>query len=183
MKSRIPRYLWIVGALAVALALAAVATTGDVWGRTDQRSGGGPPAAQSRSGDQQRQGARRIESVLPPEGWEWWRDPEFKKEISLTDAQSTRIDQIFRERRHAYMPYRAEFEKQYAETNRQATERVVSVEEFALQVSRMQALWTKVQESRFVMLYQMSKELTPEQYKKFQEYRDRRSQRGRGGQR
>ena len=184
MKSRIPRYLWIVGALAVALALAAVATTGDVWGRTDQRSGGGPPAAQSRSGDQQRQGGRGLSSVLPPERWEWWKDPEFKKDVRLTDAQSARIDQIFRERQRAYVLYNAEFDKVSDDTNRMAAERTASIEEFALQASRMEALRAKLLESRWIMLYRISKELTPEQYKKLDEFRSRRAQqRGRGGQR
>jgi Spy/CpxP family protein refolding chaperone len=67
--------------------------------------------------------------------------------------------------------------------NRMAAERTASVEEFALQVSRTQALRTKLQESRYVMLYRISKELTPEQLTRLQELeRERRSQgRGRGG--
>jgi hypothetical protein len=183
VKFRIPRYLWIVGALALSLAGLA-AMSGDVWGRTDQRSGGGaPPAAQNRSGDQ-RQGGRGLSSVLPPERWEWWKDPEFKKEVRLTDAQSARIDQIFRERQRAYMLYDAEFDKVSAETNRMAAERTASIEEFAVQASRMEALRAKLLESRWIMLYRISKELTPEQYKKLDEYRTRRAQsRGRGGQR
>ena len=182
MKSRIPRYLWIVGALALSLAGLA-AMSGDVWGRT-QRSGGGPPAAQNRPSDQQRQGGGRgPASVLPPRG-EWWKDPEVRKAIGLTDAQSARIDAIYQARTREYLPYDAQYAKEEAEANRLAAERSASVEEFALQVSRMESLLLKLRESRWVMLYRMSKELTPEQYKKFQEYRDHRAQqRGRGGQR
>ena len=62
-----------------------------------------------------------------------------------------------------------------------AAERTVTVEQFALQVSRIESLRTKLLESRAVMLYRMSKELTPEQYKKMQDYRERRQSRGRGG--
>ena len=184
VKFRIPRYIWIVGALA--LALAGLAASGDVWGRTDQRPPGPPPQSkpgEQRQGDQQqRQGPRDPRATLPPVGWEWWKDPDFKKEIRLTDAQSAKIDAIYRARSREYLPFDAELDKQVAEANRLAAERTVSVEEFALQVSRMEALWTKLSESRWVMLYRMSKELTPEQYKKMQEYRERRTQsRGRGG--
>jgi Spy/CpxP family protein refolding chaperone len=182
VKLRVPRYIWIVGALA--LALAGLAAGGDVWGRTDQRSGGTPPnrPADQRQGDQQRPGGRGPSSILPPDRWEWWKDPDFKREIQLTDAQSASIDAIYRARARDYLPFNTEFEKQVVETNRLAGERTVSVEEFAVQVARMEALRTKLAESRYVMLYRMARELTPEQYKKLQEYRDRRtSSRGRGG--
>jgi Spy/CpxP family protein refolding chaperone len=180
VKLRIPRYIWIVGTLAVALT--ALVASGVVWG-SDQRSGNPPQTRQAdqRQGEQPRQGPRDPRALLPPGGWEWWKDPDFKKEIRLTDAQSAKIDAIYRTRAREYLPFDAEMDKQLAETNRLAAERTASVEEFALQVSRMETLRTKLSESRWVMLYRMSKELTPEQYKKMQEYRERRIQsRGRG---
>jgi Spy/CpxP family protein refolding chaperone len=182
VKLRIPRYVWIVGALA--LGLTALAAGGDVWGRTPQRSS---PPAQGRSADQRpdQRSAPPGGLALPPSGdrGEWWKDPEVKKRVRLTDAQSAKIDQIWRTREREYGPYNTEFDKQWAEMNRMAAERTASVEEFALQVSRTQALRTKLQESRYVMLYRISKELTPEQLTRLQELeRERRSQgRGRGG--
>ena len=170
VKFRIPRYVWIVG-LALSLGLAAFAASRDVWGRTDQR--GTPPQQQGQgkpSGDP-RQGVR-----FPAPPGEWWKDDEIRKEIRLTPAQSAKIEQIFRAREREYSPYAAEFDKQRDETNRMARERKVSVEEFALQMSRWEAIRAKLNESRYVMLYRMSKELTPEQNAKLDEIRERRSQ-------
>ena len=180
MKFRIPRYIWIVAVLA--LGLTAFVAGREVWGRTDQRSGAAAPTrpADQRQGEQQRQGPRSLTS-LPPGGWEWWKDPEFKKELQLTDAQSAKINAIYQARQREYLPYDAEFEKQLIEGNRMAAERTATVDQFAVQVSRIESLRIKLLESRAVMLYRMSKELTPEQYKKMQDYRERRQSRGRGG--
>jgi Spy/CpxP family protein refolding chaperone len=182
VKFRVPRYIWIVGALA--LALTGLAASGDVWGRTDQRSGATPPnrPADQRQGDQRQGSGRGLSFGLPSERSEWWKDQEFRKEIRLSDAQSAKIDSIYRARQQEYLPYDVEFEKQLAAANRMAAERTASVEEFALLISRIEALRSRLLESRYVMFYRMSKELTPEQYKKLQEYRERRMQsRGRGG--
>jgi hypothetical protein len=59
-----------------------------------------------------------------------------------------------------------------------AGERRVSPEEFAIQAARYQSLDAKLDESRKIMLYRMSRELSDEQYKKLQEVRDRRSRGG-----
>jgi Spy/CpxP family protein refolding chaperone len=184
VKFRISRYIWIVGTLA--LTVGAFAAAGDVWGRTDDQRSSIPPQGRSSADGQRpspRPGSPGGLPGLPPSGSEWWKDPEVKKRIRLTETQSAKIDQIWRVREREYGPYSAEFDRQWQEMERMAAERTASVEEFALQVSRTQALRTKLQESRYVMLYRISKELTPDQLTKLQELeRERRSQgRGRGG--
>ncbi len=155
------------------------------------RAGGGPAAADgaaavgqipqtggtSPTGQRGGQTRGREPEPLPPSRWPWWRDEALQKEVGLTSRQVDRIDAIYQQRSTDLAPYLEEWRKQEAELNRMAGERVVSVEVFAVQAARVDGLWSKLNESRLVMLYRMSRELTDAQYKKLQEYRDR----GRGG--
>lgn len=133
----------------------------------------------SQTGQRGGQPRSREPEPLPPSRWPWWRDEALQKEVGLTSRQVERIDAIYQQRSTELAPYLEEWRKQEAELNRMARERVVSVEVFAVQAARVDALWSKLNESRIVMLYRMSRELTDAQYKRLQEYRDR----GRGGSR
>jgi hypothetical protein len=52
--------------------------------------------------------------------------------------------------------------------------RVVDVDTYSVQVMRVESARSKLSESRTVMLYRLARELTPEQYRKLLEIRDRR---------
>ena len=52
---------------------------------------------------------------------------------------------------------------------------------YAVQVAHLESLTSKLRESRTTMLYHIYRLLTPEQYKKLADVRDRHFQRGRGG--
>lgn len=115
-----------------------------------------------------------VEEFLPPR-WAWWKDAEVQKAVGLSAAQVERLDAIVREREHEMAAFIKEHGKKSADLRRIAAERTVSTEEFAIHVASFQALTAKLNESRTVMLYRMSRELSDEQYKKLQEYRDRRT--------
>jgi len=85
---------------------------------------------------------------------------------------------MVKEREAALAPFITEWRKQQTELNRMARERKVSIDEFAVQAARVDSLFAKLNESRTVMLYRMSRELSDEQYAKLQEVRDRRSRGG-----
>jgi hypothetical protein len=76
------------------------------------------------------------------------------------------------------MAFVREWQRQREEFNRMARARQATVEEFAIQAARFEALNAKLSETRNVMLYRMSLELTAEQYQKLQEFRDRRGRSG-----
>ena len=61
-----------------------------------------------------------------------------------------------------------------------AKERTVDVATYSIQVNRVEALRTELFKTRSVMLYEFYRMLSPEQYVKFQEIRERRRS-GRGG--
>jgi Spy/CpxP family protein refolding chaperone len=142
---------------------------------TDGQRGGATP------GTSQRGGPSRPDP-LPPTRWEWWKDATVQKEVGLTPEQVQRLDAMVKDRERELAPFIREFIRQREELNRLAAERAVGIEAFAIQVARVDSLYAKLSESRTVMLYRMSRELSDEQYKKLQEVRDRRMRSGgRGG--
>ena len=74
-----------------------------------------------------------------------------------------------------------EYEKQRDLLDRMTRERTVDADTYRLQVSKFGMLRSMLYETRTVMLYQLTLELSPQQYQKFQEILERRF-RNRGGQ-
>jgi len=113
--------------------------------------------------------------------WEWWKDADVKKELGLTEDKARDIDRIHQDRVRLMKPFQDEYEKQREELNRLAAERTVDEATFAFQVTRVEALFSKLRESRTIMLYRISRKLSLEQNTKLREIRDRRGRSGRGG--
>jgi Spy/CpxP family protein refolding chaperone len=105
--------------------------------------------------------------------YKFWRDPAAIKEIGLAADQGARIDRIYEGRARQIAPFADELVKQRAELDRLIRERTVDPSAVELQASKVTALFAKMQESRFVMLYRMYLVLTPDQYKKLQALFDR----------
>jgi Spy/CpxP family protein refolding chaperone len=91
------------------------------------------------------------------------------------------IDSFYQRRQREVAPFVAEFLKQSEVLNQMTNERKVDESTYAVQVSHVEALRSRLRESRIVMLYHIYMKLTPEQYKKLADVRDRHYQRGRGG--
>jgi hypothetical protein len=182
------RKIGLASALAAAVLLAAATGGMGLWARDgkvggdatgpalriEQRGGAGMPG--QRSGQQSRQ--QQVEDLLPPLRFRWWKDAEVQKTVGLTPDQVQRLEALFNDRNEELAPFIREFILQRDELLRMAGERRVSPEEFAIQAARYQSLDAKLDESRKIMLYRMSRELSDEQYKKLQEVRDRRSRGG-----
>ncbi len=138
-----------------------------------------PPAATGQAG--QPQGPRTpptAEQYLA--GWTWWKDEAVKKEMKLTDKQVQSINRIFEQRVRDITPYNDELQKQLAELDRMSKDRKVDVTAYAVQVSRTEYLRSKLSETRLVMLYAISKQLSDEQVQQLRDIRDR-HRNGRGG--
>lgn len=130
--------------------------------------GGGPP----RSGPP---------PARPGSGWgEWWKDELIIKELQLSPQKVRRIDAIFQDRNKRMSGVVDELPIEQAKLEQLARERTVDEATYALQVARVTFLRSQRDQSRQVMLYRLSLELTPEQHKKLLEIRDR-GGRGRGG--
>jgi len=116
-----------------------------------------------------------------PGSWEWWKDEAIKKELRLTDKQVRDISRIYDSRVRDMKPVNDALQKERAEQEKMASERLVDVAVFAIQVNRVEALRTELFKSRNVMLYAISRQLTAEQHTKLVEIRSRRFAAGRRG--
>ena len=104
-----------------------------------------------------------------------------QKALGLTEAKVKNISKIFDDRLRRSQPIWEQFEKEREDLNKLTAEQKITVEMYAIEVRKVEALRTMLSESRLVMLYRIYRELTPEQYQKLQEIRDKRfSGRGRG---
>jgi Spy/CpxP family protein refolding chaperone len=113
--------------------------------------------------------------------WEWWKDDAVKRELGLTDKVSADIDSFYQRRLREVTPFVDEWRKQSDQLNQMTQERKVDESTFAVQVARVEALSSRLRESRAVMLYHIYLKLTPEQFSKLPDIRMRHFQRGRGG--
>jgi Spy/CpxP family protein refolding chaperone len=115
--------------------------------------------------------------------WEWWKDPEVKKAIQLSDAKTQKIDNVYTRFEVDIKPVVDKIVVEQDKLNQMTKERVADEAAYALQVSQVESLWARWRESRTVMLYRMYLQLQPDQYKKLLEILDRRFSgdgRGRG---
>jgi Spy/CpxP family protein refolding chaperone len=113
---------------------------------------------------------------------QWWTDPAVQKEIGLSPEKSKRIDEIYKRRANELAPIAEEWSRQLAELDKMTRARTVDETTYGLQVMRVEALRSRLSESRTMLLYRMYRELQPEQHRKLQEIIDRRAEMfGRGG--
>lgn len=98
----------------------------------------------------------------------WWKNEDFKKQLSLTEPQATQIDRIFKEAR-------AQQESRMAELNRLEQELSVQikrndpVEKVVLKVDQVEAKRAEMNKARTLMLYEMRRVMTTSQRTRFDE--------------
>ena len=136
----------------------------------------------------------RMEKIKGGPNWEEILGGEFEKrskdynfeavqkEMKLTSRQVQTINRLFESRVREFTPFLEDMNKQLVELNRMTAERTVDVSTFSVHVNRLEALRSKLNETRTVMLYTISKQLSPEQVEKLKELREQRDRRrmGRG---
>jgi Spy/CpxP family protein refolding chaperone len=161
-----------VSRLASALAVALILCPLDLGA---QGGGTQPGASPGRATGQQGRGGG---SML----WEWWNDAEVQKELGLAPDKVRKITDIYAARTAQTTPLREEFTREMAELDQITRARTVDETAYAVKVAKVEFLRSELNKSRTVMLYRLFRELSPEQYRKLQDIRDRRDQnRGRGG--
>jgi Spy/CpxP family protein refolding chaperone len=113
--------------------------------------------------------------------WQWWSDSEVQKTLGLAEAKVKNISRIYEDRVRRSQQLLERYETERAELNRLTEERQISVEEYAIHVTQVEALRTELNKGRLVMLYRISRELTPEQNKKLTEIFEKRREAMRNG--
>jgi Spy/CpxP family protein refolding chaperone len=105
--------------------------------------------------------------------WKWWLNPDSRKEIGITDAQSKQIDAIF----EATFPAQRAKARQHRELEesvaRLLKERTADVATVVQQVEKLENLEAELDATRTVMLYRMNLVLMPDQLEKLEAFRKR----------
>jgi Spy/CpxP family protein refolding chaperone len=98
-----------------------------------------------------------------PQRRKWWLNPDDRKELGLTDDQSSQIDKVF----EATMPpQRAkwrEFEKLEEDLMKMFKEGTLDVPTFTQKVTQVEKIRAELATTRTTMLYRMRQVLTAEQ--------------------
>jgi Spy/CpxP family protein refolding chaperone len=106
--------------------------------------------------------------------WEWWNDSDIRRELGLSPDKVQKIQDIYTTRSQLLKPTIDDFTKELAALDALTKARTVDEGTFAAQVNKVEYLRSKIGESRTVMLYRMSLVLSPDQYRKLQDIRNRR---------
>jgi Spy/CpxP family protein refolding chaperone len=107
-------------------------------------------------------------------GFEWWNDDEVRREIRLTDDKANRIESMYAKLEKDRTPLLKELEHEWARLDKMTKERTADETAYGVQVRKFESLAASWREMRTVLMYQMYKELKPEQYAKLQEIVERR---------
>jgi Spy/CpxP family protein refolding chaperone len=101
-------------------------------------------------------------------GWEWWKDADVAKQVGLRPDQASRIDRFYASRVKDIDPVVQEFKKERDTLDKMLADRTVDESTLNLQITKYNALNSTIVQSRYLMLYRISKVLEPDQYAKLQ---------------
>lgn len=98
-------------------------------------------------------------------GFPWWRDPQFQKELALSTEQSGRIDAVFQQTIPLLRQQKTELDTQEEELSQMIA---TNADEAAVtrQVDKVEAIRSKMNKMRTLMLLHMRQVLSPEQRSK-----------------
>jgi Spy/CpxP family protein refolding chaperone len=111
-----------------------------------------------------------------PNRFKWWIDADSRRELGITDAQSSQIDQIFEGTMPAQRAKWREVQQLEDALSKLLKEHVADVAYVTQQVERVEKLEAELRITRTVMLYRMNLVLTAEQRVKLEALRKRRDE-------
>lgn len=102
---------------------------------------------------------------LSAQGFKWWHDEGFRKELGLTTEQSTRLEGIFQQSLPALRKHKEALDRVQAEFDRLVEHGAdTAVME---QVNAVEAARAELNKARVMMLLRMRRTLTTDQWAKF----------------
>ena len=158
--------------------LAAVLIGGPVLAAAQNQAQTQPPTGQTgQTGQNDRQ--NRDARPQDPHRWKYWMNPEHRKELGISDAQSAQIEEIFQALFPAQRANYREAEKLEPVLASMIKESTADVSAVKALVERVEKLHAERRTARAVMLYKMGLVLTPEQRVKLEEFTKRREENNR----
>jgi Spy/CpxP family protein refolding chaperone len=113
------------------------------------------------------------------QGFKWWQSDTFRRELGLTQDQSTKIEAVFQKTLPVLRQQKDALDKAEADFN-QMVEASDDAQVMA-QVSVVEAARSELNKSRTMMLLRMRRVLTPDQRVKFVMLQQQTRNRGRSG--
>jgi Spy/CpxP family protein refolding chaperone len=150
--------------------LAAVLSGGPVLATAQNQAQTPPQTGQTGQNERQNRDARPQD----PHRWKYWMNPEHRKELGITDAQSAQIESIFQTLFPAQRANLTEVEKLEPVLAGMIKESTADVAAVKALVERVEKLHAERRTMRAVMLYKMGLVLSPEQRVKLEEFSKRR---------
>jgi Spy/CpxP family protein refolding chaperone len=154
---------WILAAALIGLPMMAAAQN---QAQTPPRTG--------QTGQDDRQ--NRESRPQDPNRWKYWMNPEYRKELGITDAQSAQIEEIFQTLFPAQRANYREAEKLEPVLASMIKESTADVSAVKALVERVEKLHAERRTMRAVMLYKMGLVLRPDQRVKLEEFTKRREE-------
>ena len=108
--------------------------------------------------------------------WKWWINPEYRRELDITDAQSIQIEQVFESSMPGQRVKWREAEKLESELSKTLKASVADVATVTEQVERLEKLQAERRAMRTVMLYRINLVLSPAQRVKLEAFLKRRDE-------
>lgn len=182
-KFSLPRLAVVVPAVALGAGLL-LAPLDSLSARVPQAAANKPgqtSPAQTGTAARPSEGRRNEQRPPGPPQFAWWKDEAIKKYIGLSQERADEIERIYQEREKNFAPLIAEYEALRKERDILISERKVSSDDLLPKVVKVEALRSKLNESRTIMLYRFSQRLTAEQYRKLLEAAEQRVHANRGG--
>ena len=128
------------------------------------------PARPAAAADCEQQQPRVGDSRDKPAGqsdetprWKWWKHADSRRELSLSDQQSKKIDEIWEATAPKLRATWQEVEKQQEALDKLFKENTADVSVVSQQVEKVEKLRAEHTAMRTVMIYRMHILLTPEQ--------------------
>ncbi len=116
--------------------------------------------------------AQQPQTGQTPPPRAWWRDEHYQKHLGLTTDQVSRLEAIFQAALPELRKGRDELDRQEAELSRLIE---TNADETAVthQVDKIEAIRSRLNKARTMMIWHHRQLLTPEQRDKFQTMRER----------
>jgi Spy/CpxP family protein refolding chaperone len=108
----------------------------------------------------------------------WWKRPRVAKELALTPDQTKQIDEIFARDRPRLIDLKADLQKKQFSLQ-QAIDQEAGREELERRIDAVEDARKNLQKTRALMVIDMKKVLTTEQWDRLRQMRDERRERRR----
>ncbi|MGD9903991.1 MAG: Spy/CpxP family protein refolding chaperone [Vicinamibacterales bacterium] len=121
-----------------------------------------------------------LGSGVTAQGFKWWQDERYQRELALSTEQIDRLEEIYQSTGPAMRTHKATLDRLQAELARIVADGTADEATATDAITRVEAARSDLGRTRAVMLYRMRRILTSDQHVKLQVLFDERERERRG---